>query len=292
MRTIKAFIVKHPVLTYYILTFAISWGGVLILGAPYGMPATSEQFQKVWPIVFVPYFLGPSISGVLMTGLVHGRAGLRELLSRLLRWRVSARWYAVALLTAPLLIAPTLLALSLISPEYLPDIVTKGDKAGLLLMGIAVGLVEGGFLEELGWTGFATPELRRRYAVLTTGLIVGFLHAVWHFLPSFWGSGDSSGALSLLLLLPPCLFYVGVLPAYRVLMVWVHDRTAGSLPVVMLMHASLTASTLFILAPAARGIPLIVYYVVLTAVMWGVVAVVTLAGRGQLSRRPLPEPAV
>jgi len=292
MRTIKAFIVKHPVLTYYILTFAISWGGVLILGAPYGMPATSEQFQKVWPIVFVPYFLGPSISGVLMTGLVHGRAGLRELLSRLLRWRVSARWYAVALLTAPLLIAPTLLALSLISPEYLPDIVTTGDKAGLLLMGIAVGLVEGGFLEELGWTGFATPELRRRYAVLTTGLIVGFLHAVWHFLPSFWGSGDSSGALSLLLLLPPCLFYVGVLPAYRVLMVWVHDRTAGSLPVVMLMHASLTASTLFILAPAARGIPLIVYYVVLTAVMWAVVAAVALAGRGQLSRRPLPEPAV
>ena len=292
MRTIKAFIVKHPVLTYYILTFAISWGGVLILGAPYGMPTTSEQFQKVWPIVFVPYFLGPSISGVLMTGLVHGRAGLRELLSRLLRWRVSARWYAVALLTAPLLIAPTLLALSLISPEYLPDIVTTGDKAGLLLMGIAVGLVEGGFLEELGWTGFATPELRRRYAVLTTGLIVGFLHAVWHFLPSFWGSGDSSGALSLLLLLPPCLFYVGVLPAYRVLMVWVHDRTAGSLPVVMLMHASLTASTLFILAPAARGIPLIVYYVVLTAVMWAVVAAVALASRGELSRRPLPEPAV
>jgi len=31
-------------------------------------------------------------------------------------------------------------------------------------------------------------------------------------------------------------------------MVWVHDRS-GSLPVVVLMHASLTASTLFVLPP-------------------------------------------
>ena len=39
-----------------------------------------------------------------MTGLVYGRAGLRDLLTRMTRWRVGARWYAVALLTAPLLV--------------------------------------------------------------------------------------------------------------------------------------------------------------------------------------------
>jgi CAAX protease family protein len=289
MATIKAFIVRHSVLTYYILTFAISWGGVLILGAPYGIPAPSGQFEKVWPIVFLPYFLGPTIAGILLTGLVHGRAGLRDLVSRLLRWRVGARWYAVALLTAPLTVTAILLALSLTSPEFIPSILTTADKVGLILTGIAVGLFEGGLLEELGWTGFATPELRRRHSVLTTGLIVGFLWSVWHFLPTFWGSGDAAGALSWLLLLPPCLFYAGVLPAYRVLMVWVYDRT-GSLLVVMLMHASLTASTLFILSPAARGVSLMIYYVILTAVMWVVVAAVALANHGQLSRRPLPGP--
>jgi hypothetical protein len=286
MRTIKAFILRHPVLTYYALTFAISWGGVLILGAPYGMPAASEVSNKVWPIVFVPYFLGPSISGILLTGLVHGKAGLRELLSRLLKWRVGARWYAVALLTAPLLVTLILLELSLTSPAFLPDMLTTADKAGLVLTGLVVGLFFGGFLEELGWTGFAVPELRRRYSVLTTGLIVGFLWAVWHFLPTFWASGDSTGALSWLLLLPPCLFYVGVLPAYRVLMVWVYDHT-GSLLVGMLMHASLTANALFILMPAARGIPLMIYWVILAAVMWGVVAVVAMADRKQFSRPPL-----
>jgi hypothetical protein len=42
-------------------------------------------------------------------------------------------------------------------------------------MGIAIGLVGGGLMEEPGWTGFAVPRLRRRYRVLTTGLIVGFV---------------------------------------------------------------------------------------------------------------------
>src|SRR5512135_1272025 len=100
-----SFIQRRPALTYFLLTFLISWGGVLILGSPYGMPTTVEQFQKVWPIVFIPYFLGPTIAGLLMTGLLSGRAGFRALLARLARWRIRIRWYAVALLTAPLLVA-------------------------------------------------------------------------------------------------------------------------------------------------------------------------------------------
>jgi membrane protease YdiL (CAAX protease family) len=288
MATIKAFIKKHPVSTYFILTFAISWGGVLILGTPYGMPTTPAQFAKHWPIVFLPYFLGPTIAGLLLTGFVRGRAGFRELLSRLMKWRVGGRWYAVALLVAPILVTVILFALSLMSRIFLPGIVTATNRIGLILSGLVVGLVFGGLLEELGWTGFAVPGLRLRYGILTTGLIVGLLWGAWHFLPTFWGSGDSSGGFSLLLFLPPCLFYAGVLPAYRVLMVWVYDRTR-SLFVAMLMHASLTASTLFILAPSARGISLSVYYLILTAVMWGVVAVVAAANRGQLSRRPPDE---
>ncbi len=291
MTSIKAFIKKRPVLIYYVLTFAISWGGVFILGAPYGMPTTSELFAKRWPIVFLPYFLGPSIASVLLTGLVYGKDGFRELRSRLLKWRVSARWYAVAFLTVPLLVTPILLALSLISPVFLPDIVTTADKAGLILLGLGVGLIEGGFMEELGWTGFATPELRRGYSIVRTGLIVGILHTVWHFLPTFWGSGDSSGAFDLLLFLPPCLFYIGVLPAYRVLMVWVYDHT-GSLLVAMLMHMSLTASTLFILSPAARGVSLMIYYLILTTVVWIVVAMVIMTSGKRPSEQLLQERVV
>jgi hypothetical protein len=84
--------------------------------------------------------VGPSVAGILLTGLVYGRAGLRNLLTRMTRWRVGARWYAVALLTAPLLVTVVLFALSLTSPVFLPGIFTTDDKATLLLVGIAVGL--------------------------------------------------------------------------------------------------------------------------------------------------------
>lgn len=286
MSTVKAFIKKHAVLTYFTLTFAISWGGMLILGAPHGMPTTSEQFEKLYPIVFLPYLLGPVISSILLTGIVDGKAGFRDLLSRLSRWRVDARWYAVALLTAPLLAMTILLALSLTSPAFLPDILTTDDRLALLSMGIAIGLIGGGLLEEPGWTGFAVPRLRRRYSVLITGLIVGFVWGAWHFLPTYWGSGDSSGALSLALLLPPCFFYASVLPAYRILMVWVYDRTE-SLLVAILMHASLTANTLFVLAPSVEGISLFLYYLVLAAVLWGIVAVIAVANKEQFLGQPI-----
>ncbi len=98
MTTFKASIRRHPVVAYFALTCAISWGGLFILGAPHGMPTTNDQFQTLWPIVFLPYFLGPTIAGFLLTGLFYGKEGFRELLSRLLRWRVGARWYTVALL--------------------------------------------------------------------------------------------------------------------------------------------------------------------------------------------------
>jgi membrane protease YdiL (CAAX protease family) len=70
-------------------------------------------------------------------------------------------------------------------------------------------------------------------------------------------------------------------------MVWVYDRT-GSLLVVILVHASLIASTLFILLPKATGVALSTYYLVLTAVLWIVIAAVAVTNGGQLSRKPLP----
>jgi len=261
------------VLTYYALVFAISWGGILILVGPGGIPGTSEQVESLMPVVLLALFAGPSVAGTLMTGFVSGRAGFRGLLSRLLRWRVGARWYAVAILFAPLLVTAVLVALSILSPAFLPGIFATDDKAFLLLFGIAWGLVGGGFLEELGWTGFAVPRLRLHYGAFTTALIVGLLWGVWHFLIAFWASGSLSGEHPLAIFVAGFLvFYVGTLPAFRILMVWVYDRTE-SLLVAMLMHASLSSSTL-ILQPVATGVPYLTWNLVLAAVLWIVVAAV------------------
>ena len=289
MTTIKAFIKSHPLLSYFALAFAISWGGVLtVVGVgPGGIPATKEQVGALMPFMLLALFAGPSVAGILMTGLLYGREGFRNLLTRMTRWQVGARWYAVALLTAPLLVTATLLALSLTSPELLPSIFTSDEKVRLLLFGIGWGLVGGGLLEELGWTGFAVPTLlRQRHGVLATGLIVGALWGLWHMLISFWASGTSSGALSLAGFLPAVLFYVGSLPAYRVLMVWVYDRTGGSMLVAMLMHASFSASMLIQQPLGLALVPGLAWNLVLAAALWVVVGGVALAQGGHLSQQP------
>ena len=90
---------------------------------------------------------------------------------------------------------------------------------------------------------------------LTTGLIVGVLWGAWHFLVIFWGSGTflRSAPAGPLPARGPLLL---CLPAFRVLMVWVYDRT-GSLLVAMLMHASLVSQHVYPRASGdSRGAPL------------------------------------
>ena len=287
MTTFKTFIKSHPVLSYFVLAFAISWGAILIavgLG-PGGFSATPQQFQMSVPYAVPAMILGPGVAGILLTGFLYGRAGLSEFRSRLLKWRVGARWYAVALLTTPFSIMAALLALLLVSPEYLPRIFTASDSTALLLMGIAVGLTAGVF-EELGWTGFAIPRMRLRYGVLSTGLMVGVLWGAWHLPINFWASGVTSGEISPAVFAPLWLLtiLVGSLVAYRVLMVWVYERT-GSLLVAMLMHVSLTTFT-FILTPPLGGAPYWIIGFANAAVLWIFVAAVAVANSGHLTRQP------
>jgi hypothetical protein len=278
MTTIKAFIKSHPVLSYFALVFAISWGGMLLLilaGGTSGFP-------------MLAWVAGPPVAGIVFTGLVYGRAGFRDLLSRMTRWRVDARWYAVALLTTPLYLTAILVAFSLSSPELLPRILTTSDKASLLLFGIGWGLIGGGLLEELGWTGFAVPTLLRQgYGVLSTGLLVGVPWGVLHLMAFFY-LGRPSAAIPLAIFVPLDLFISVVgLTAFRVLMVWVYDRTGESMLVAMLMHASYTACALILTPLALAGVAFLAVTFAGAAVLWVFVAAVAVANGGHLSRQPL-----
>jgi|SRR5579871_5111641 len=168
------FVKRHPVLTYYAVVFATSWGGFLLLGGRGLVSTTNWQSDPLFQTAVLALLAGPPLGGLLLTGLVSGRAGMRELLARLLRWRVGARWYTVALLTAPPLMTATLLVLSLVSPQFLPAVITTDDETSPVLLGIAFGLF-GAFVEEIDWTGFAMPPLRLRHSVVTTGVILGVL---------------------------------------------------------------------------------------------------------------------
>jgi CAAX protease family protein len=275
---LRAFVRRHPVLTFYALTFAISWSGILlVIGGPANFPGTGDQIQQLFLPVMLAWLAGPSVASIVMTGLISGRAGYRDLLARLLRWRVGARWYAVALLSAPLIYVALCLALSPISSEFNLGILVTSNKAALVLMGLAYGLLGGGFLEELGWTGFAVPALRRGHGPIATALIAGVLWGAYHFSVIYWATTPSaSGALALAILLGQLLAW---LPAYRLLMVWVYERTQ-SLLLAMLMHASLAAGMLILQPLTLGGMSLLAWLVAFAAAWWVIVAAVAWVNRG------------
>jgi hypothetical protein len=80
MRIVQAFVKKHPVLTYFGLTFAISWACVLlVIGGPAGMVAgVRAQNNHLFPLGLLAMLAGPSTIGIVLTGLIEGRRGLRE----------------------------------------------------------------------------------------------------------------------------------------------------------------------------------------------------------------------
>lgn len=276
----EGFVKRHALLMFFAIAFAISLTGislVLWFGSAQGpVDPTDTRFL----LMMLAWLGGPSIAGVVMTGLVSGKPGYRALFSRLSTWRVGPGWYALALLLAPLVSVGLSYALSAGSPEFLPNIVTSTDTVAVLVMGLSYGLLGGGFLEELGWTGFAVPRLRLRYSILGAGLIMGLLWGAYHFSIIYW-SGRPTGAFALGLLLPVQLF--GWLPPFRILMVWMHDHT-NSLLLATLMHASATASMLILQPFGISGAMLFTYVLGLAIAYWAIVGVVGLATRGELTR--------
>jgi hypothetical protein len=115
---------------------------------------------------------------------------------------------------------------------------------------------------------------------------MGFLWGVWHVPSQVWASGDASGALVPSLLAAQLVFALVVLPAFRVLVVWVYDHTQSVL-VAMLMHGSLVAA-LFAMRPiGAAGATMLIWYLAVAVAVWAVVAVVGVANGSHLSRQPL-----
>lgn len=272
---------SHPVSIYFVLTFAISWGSFVAVVGPGGFASTSWQSDPVFSLAVMAMLAGPCISGVLLTGVIDGRQGLRVMASRLLNWRVALRWYVFALMLAPLLAATALFALSLTSPIFTAD-----NKTTVLVSGLVAGLTA--VFEEVGWTGFAVPRLRRRYSLLMTGLVVGVLWGAWHLLQQVYISGTYAGAIPEVVYLPLAVLNAVVqLTAYRVLMVWLYERTGKSLLMTTLMHGSLIANTIFIFTPQATGALVLIYGWLFSASLWAVVAVVAITDAGRLLRKPI-----
>lgn len=251
----KKVIQRHSILIYFLTTLIISWGGLLIIIRMTGMPAVPSQSDEYFAFALILLLAGPLLTGIILTAFLYGKAGFKSWLLV----KVKIRYYILALLGTPAIVLTVLLILTLINKEFMPAIFITDNPISLILLGLSVGIL-GGVFEELGWTGFLILRLRKVFGIWKTGIILGVFWGIWHLPITLWSSGNEFGNISWELFIAPCVFYVLVLPLYRMLMVCFFEYTQSVL-INIIMHASLIFSTLFVFQPQVDWQKFIIFYV-------------------------------
>jgi membrane protease YdiL (CAAX protease family) len=230
---------------------------------------------------------GLALPAFLVTAATGGKAGVRDLLGRCLRWRVGIGWYLLAslgLLTATLLVASAF-------PGVAP-FQALAQKWSLFftmfLPGILIPLVITHLFEEAGWTGFMQDTLQKRRGPLLASILVAPAFVLFHLPLSFLEAPRITLAVVQLALVQLAVQAI-VVVFFRVGITWLYNVTGRSVLIVALFHSSFNSAGTgseyarrfieeLIAGPAVLLIPMVV-----VAVLAVLVAVLT---RGRLGYEP------
>ena len=291
MPSINSRISAHPVASFFLLTYAITWA----IDAPVLLFDMSPSWTA-WSL-FTLGALGPFLAAVVV--LRASGQSVREWLQPRLRWRVPLRWY-VAVVTIPVVFLALGTAMyALLGYPVDLGVLDLGAVFYLTLpLFVVFEAIVGGGKEELGWRGFALPRLQARYGAAASGVLVGIAWAFWH-LPMFFTTAAPHGTWPLG---QQVLWGVSVV-GFSVVLTWLYNET-GSVWIAMLGHGAINImSGLVPIDASVVGTP--IYEEVRVAAIgtfavavWVVALVLVLVrGRDNLSRHPastsgLPDAAV
>ena len=255
------FVARHPAVTYFVLTFAVSWLGAFAVAAPHLL--RGEAIPKFAGLMMFPaMLLGPSGVGILLTWFIDGGIGLRDLFSRMRHVRVSSRWFAPLLIPPILVLTVLFIMKTFVSPVFAPN---------RFLIGISFGFVAG-FFEEIGWMGYAFPTMRRADNALASAILLGLLWGAWHIpVIDYLGTSTPHAAYWF----PFFLAFTAALTAMRVLIAWIYSN-AKSVLLAQLLHASSTGSLVIFSPPGVTAAQESLWYAVYAAALWLVVAIVAM----------------
>jgi membrane protease YdiL (CAAX protease family) len=262
------FVRGHPLVVLFLLVFALTW--VVWVPRAAGVPTGTVGRAWTW---------APAIAALMAAALTGGRPALRQLVGRLLRWRVPWQWYGVVILGPAMFSLITAAIYALLGGSWSAAVPRSFD-APLLLLPLLLLILSGtdGLGEELAWRGFALPRLLARYGAVRASLVLGLFWAVWH-LPLLWTPGINAQQLPLWLLLLD-------VTAKSVIFTWVFLHTRGSVLLAVLFHGS---TNLFTVSPAESITGDLLFPVLATTAKWLIVIALLAVAGSRLARHPDPE---
>jgi uncharacterized protein len=253
---------------YFAITFSVSWAAALFVALPWLLRGRALP-DLAGILMFPAMLLGPSLTGLVMTRVVNGADGLSELGTRLLRWRLG-RWYAA-------LVIPPIFVFGILA--FLQSFVSSAFAPNLFLAGVLFG-VPAGYLEEIGWTGFAFGQLRVHRTAFRAAVTLGLMWAMWHLpVVDFLGAVHPHGPYWL----PFFIAFGAAMTAMRVLISWIYVNT-GSLLAAQLMHISSTGALVVFSATKLDARQEVLWYGLYALALWLVVAVVARIYGSELKR--------
>jgi uncharacterized protein len=219
---------------YFLLSFAVAW--VFWLSA--ATISTLPSAEALRALLFLPGTFAPAIIAIALTAMREGRGGVQSLLSRILKWKVPGRYYAFAVGYMIVIRLGAALVHRVLMGTWPP----MWQEPPYLMLGAIVLSTPFQAGEEIGWRGYALPRLADRFGLAAASVILGLIWAVWH-LPLFFVGGPGPG--------DSFPVFILAATALSVAMAWLYWKTAGSLLLVMLMHAT-SNNTRGILAPSVE----------------------------------------
>jgi membrane protease YdiL (CAAX protease family) len=280
---------RHPLTIFFVLAYGLSW----LAWTPYVLSSSGlgviplripEVLGSSQIIGMLPgAYLGPITAAFLVTAAAEGRGGLRHWAHRLVRWRVGWRWYLLVLTGVP---ASVLLATCALPGAWGHARMISAVVLAAYLPTLVLQFVTTAVAEEPGWRDFALPRLQRRFGAVAGTTVLGTLWGCWH-LPLFFTEWGGWPHLSWV---QPAEFVAGCVPLSLV-MTWVFNRTGESLPLVMLLHASINTTYSLVwpqIFPTLNPYRDTLHAQFIASA--AVAAVLIVATRGRLGRRPDPGP--
>ncbi|PKN85235.1 MAG: hypothetical protein CVU46_11675 [Chloroflexi bacterium HGW-Chloroflexi-8] len=197
---------NHRVIAFFLLSLLLGYSQWILFGKPN------------W------FIYGMLISGLILTALYEGKAGILDQFRNAIRFKSSFTNYFYVLITLLVANIATLMLAFLLYGDQ-PSLSMIRNEPQMIIVLILVTITGGPIAEELfGLRGFALPKLLNEHSPLVSSLIVGFFFGAWHLI-EFFRPGSSQFAIGLEFY---PLFIVDEI-AHSILMTWIYLRSDRNL---------------------------------------------------------------